>query len=56
MFHVDKYKMVDTTILGGDLREFYQRFGFPLYKEKKIRNDAKRLINRSIKAGMSLNL
>ncbi|CAG2231237.1 unnamed protein product [Mytilus edulis] len=50
LFHVDKDEMVDPSILEGDLRAFYHGFGFPLYKEKKIQDDAKILNNRSIKA------
>ncbi|CAC5408503.1 unnamed protein product [Mytilus coruscus] len=51
LFHMDKDEMVDTNILEEDLREFYHGFGFPLYKEKKILNDAKILIITNFKTG-----
>ncbi|XP_052097997.1 uncharacterized protein LOC127732853 [Mytilus californianus] len=51
LFHMDKNEMVDQYILEEDLREFYHGFGFPLYKEKKILNDAKIFNITRFKAG-----
>ncbi|CAC5394853.1 unnamed protein product [Mytilus coruscus] len=51
LFHVDKDEMVDTIILEEHLREFYHGFGFPLYKENEILNDAKIFNIRNLKTG-----
>ncbi|XP_063420184.1 uncharacterized protein LOC134705371 [Mytilus trossulus] len=41
LYYVDGDEVTDTVSLGEDLRQFYQGFGYKLYLEKKIPQDAK---------------
>lgn len=49
-YYVDGEEVNNTVSLGEDLRKFYEKFGYPLYKEKKIPEDAE-ILNISYPAG-----
>lgn len=40
MYYADFDGVIDYNSLGQALKEFYQDFKYPLYKEKKIPQDA----------------
>ncbi|VDI45416.1 Hypothetical predicted protein [Mytilus galloprovincialis] len=40
LYHIDETEIGDTNILGKDLKQFYLRFGFPLFREKTLQHEA----------------
>ncbi|XP_071135831.1 uncharacterized protein [Mytilus edulis] len=40
MYYADNHDVIQPTFLKGAVKEFYQNFEYPLYKEKKIPQDA----------------
>ncbi|CAC5411658.1 unnamed protein product [Mytilus coruscus] len=50
MYYVDLDEVIDDNSLVGALKEFYQDFKYPLYKEKKRPLDAE-ILNITISAG-----
>ncbi|XP_052090222.1 uncharacterized protein LOC127726809 [Mytilus californianus] len=40
MYYADVHDVIQPTFLKGAVKEFYQDFEYPLYKEKKIPQDA----------------
>lgn len=40
MYYADNHDVVQPTFLKGAVKEFYHNFEYPLYKEKKIPQDA----------------
>lgn len=48
MYYINLDEVIDDNSLEGALKEFHQDFKFPVYKEKKIPEDAEILdITRS---------
>ncbi|CAC5424300.1 unnamed protein product [Mytilus coruscus] len=50
MYYVNLDEVMDGNSLGGALKDFYQDFKYPAYKEKKIPHDAK-VLNITFSAG-----
>ena len=49
MYYLEGDEILDTVFLGDDLRQFYEEFEYPLYREKMISSGAEVLnITRSV--------